>query len=55
MNADNANKKSFMNQTLRDQFNTEQSDALNFKSHEKAMDKEFLRVAIDQQKAEDQT
>lgn len=55
MNADNHFKKSFMNQTLRDQFTTEKCDNTNFRANEKAMDQEYLRVAIDQQKAEDQT
>ena len=55
MNHDNAFKKSFMNQTLRDQFTNEKDESDKSRAHEKAMDKEFLRVAIDQQKAEDQT
>jgi len=55
MNADNHFKKSFMNNSLRDQFTTEKCDNSNAKSSEVAQDKEFLRMAIEQQKAEDQT
>lgn len=48
MNADNHFKKSFMNNSLREQFTTEKCDNSNAKSSEVAQDKEYLRMAIEQ-------
>jgi len=55
MNNDNLYKKTFMNTTLKEQFNDERFDSEQAQQEEKDKDREFLRIAIELQTAEDKT
>jgi hypothetical protein len=55
MNDENAFKKTFINQSLKAQYHGEQVDHDKATRDEKARDREYLRVAIELQTAEDMT
>ena len=55
MNNDNIYKKTFMNTSLKEQFSDERMDSEQAQQEEKDRDREFLKIAIELQTAEDKT
>jgi len=53
MTNDNLYKKTFMNTTLKEQFTDERMDSEQAQREERDKDREFLRIAIELQTAED--